>query len=420
MTVINSIGCNSTVDIPIQISAPVVDFDVFPSNRGCTAFDVQFNNLTVSPAPVVSWQWTFGPAGATSTDENPMFTYQNPGFYTVSLIAVDSLGCTDTLTRNNYISVFEAIPRFTADEPINCINNPIVFFNTSMGSGLNYLWDFGDGTTSTVTNPVHTYTTNGVYDVSLTVTDFNGCDSTLILPGYVTIADPLIQIQADSTFADCPPLLVNFSAQALTSHTFTDWNWDFGDGASATGINPSHVYIQSGSFDIGLTATTTAGCTATILEPDLIQITGPEASFSFTPGVVCPGEPITFTTQNVVNVTDFTWDLGNGVLDSGASIIYAYPDSGIYYPILIAEDNSGCQVVLRSPDSILVYPKPIADFTLSAGQLCGGDTITFTDLSMSDNAILQLAMGFWLYHFYAPKSQPLSFLILVLMMSASW
>lgn len=391
---ISDIGCDGRVTVTIPVSEPLVDFDVLPANRGCTEFEAQFVNLTSSPSPIANWDWTFGPAGATSTDESPMFTYVNPGFYTVSLIATDTLGCTDTLTRRNYISVFEAIPQFVVDEPVNCANNPIVFLNTSLGSGLSYFWDFGDGNTSTATNPVHTYTTDGLFDVSLTVTDFNGCDSTLILPDYINISDPLISLTADSTFADCPPLLVNFTAQALSSHTFTTWNWDFGDGASSTGINPSHLYIESGTFDIGLDATTTAGCVANITEPDYIQISGPEASFSFTPGVVCPGDPITFTTQNVVNVSEFTWDLGNGVLDSGASIVYAYPDSGIYYPILIAEDAGGCQVVLRSPDSILVYPKPIADFSVSAGQLCGGDTLTFTDLSTSDNPIQQWQWDF--------------------------
>jgi len=394
LTVFNSIGCAASVSRTLEVSQPLVDFEALPANRGCTVFDVQFNNLTVSPAPVASWEWTFGPAGATSTDRDPVFSYRNPGFYTVSLIATDSLGCTDTLTRRNYISVFEAVPRFSADEPINCINNPIVFFNTSTGSGLDYFWDFGDGNTSTATNPVHSYTANGVYDVSLTVTDFNGCDSTLLLPGYITIADPLISIQADSTFSNCPPLLVNFNARANSVHTFTNWNWDFGDGASSTGIDPSHVYIESGLFDISLTATTTAGCVANIFEPDFIRINGPEADFSFSPGTACPGEPITFTTQNVANVTDFTWDLGNGTIETGSSLVYAYPDSGIYFPILIAEDGAGCQVAIRSPDSILIYPKSVAAFSMSTGQVCSGDPITFTDQSTSDNPIRQWQWDF--------------------------
>lgn len=384
----NSAGCNEQLSIPVPVSEPVVDFQVLPDVRGCAPYTVQFDNLTTSVSNVTNWQWTFGPAGATSTDENPIFTYTNPGTYTVSLIASDTLGCTDTLTRRNYISVFQAIANFNADEPINCVNNPITFFNTSIGNGLSYLWDFGDGTTSTVTNPIHSYTANGVYDVSLTVTDFNGCDSTLFLPGYIIIADPLISIMADTTAAACPPLLVNFTANALSPHSFTAWNWDFGDGASSTGINPSHLYLESGDFDVSLMGTTTAGCVANVVEPDFIQIGGPQVDFSFTPGTACPGEPISFTTQNVVNVSRFIWDFQNGTLDSGANVIYAYPDSGIYYPILIAEDNAGCQVLIQSPDSILIYPKPTADFLISAGQLCGGDTLTFTDQSTSDNQIV--------------------------------
>ncbi len=379
----NSIGCSDDTMITelVKVYEPQVSFAAAPQ-QGCAPLSVTFTNNTISLAPVVSWQWVFGPPGLTSTAQSPTQVFTTPGSWNVSLVAVDSIGCTNSLLKNGEVFVSSPIPNFITAHPINCPNNPMVFVNASTGSGLTYLWDFGDGTTSAALNPTKTYTTPGSYTVSLTVTDFQGCDSTLVVPGFVTIANPVISLSADSTNAECPPLLVNFTGNALSPHPFTTWSWNFGNGSTSAGQNPSHIYINPGNYTVDVTATTAAGCSATFSAPNLITINGPTGSFTIAPTAACPGVPLTFTATSS-NSTIFTWDFNNGALGSGQTTTYAYPAPGIYLPLLILEDSVGCVIVVPNSQPVNIHPVPNLSFTQNLSVLCDSGTVQFTNTSVS-------------------------------------
>ena len=395
LTVQNSLTCSDTETKSQLITANGVTTDFAVSDPSiCAPTTVNFNNLTVSQGPISHWQWAFGPPGATSNQASPSYTYISPGPYTVSLTAIDDIGCTDTEVKSSYIFVSQPIPGFYVDHPNNCANNPIPFINTSIGAGLSYFWEFGDGNTSTAANPVHTYTANGIYDVRLTITDFQGCDSTIFFPGYISIANPVVDFVADTTSSDCPPLLVNFTATAFSNHGFNSWQWDFGDSTSSIGQNPSHIYTSSGNFDVSLTATAPSGCQATVQKPDLINISGPTGSFTFAPQQVCPGIPITFIGSGSGNIVKYTWDFNNGVLGNGQTVAYAYPNSGVYHPLLIMEDSTGCEVVIQVPDSVVIFPKPQAQFAVVNGSLCDSGLVSFTNQSASQSPIISYNWDF--------------------------
>lgn len=390
----NSLGCidDTTFTDLISVYEPQVAFVAVPDD-GCAPLDVTFTNNTTSLAPVVSWQWTFGPVGAGSTQESPSYTYTQAGSWPVSLTATDSIGCQNSVNQNNAVFVTRPVANFFADFPVNCPNNNVVFTNTSSGSGLNYLWDFGDGNTSGAFSPVHQYANPGTYTVSLTVTDFQGCDSTLVLPSYITIADPQIGLVADTTTADCPPLLVNFTGQALSPHTFTAWNWTFGNGASSTGQSPSHIYANPGTYTVTVKATAGSGCTDSVAVPNLITVNGPTGSFTFAPNSVCPNEPVTFTgTSN--NASIFTWDFNNGALGTGQTTTYGYPAAGVYTPLLILEDSVGCQVIVPGQNTITVHPTPTSAFTASNTLFCDSGQVAFTNTSSSTLPVSGLTWDF--------------------------
>ena len=394
--VVNSIGCFDDTIISKQISVyePQVAFTAVPA-QGCAPLSVTFTNNTTSLAPITNWQWSFGPAGATSTQQSPTFVYNNPGSWNVGLTATDSIGCPTTLIKPNAVFVSRPIANFVAQYPINCPNNPITFANSSTGSGLSYLWDFGDNTTSTALNPTHTYTANGSYTVSLTVTDFQGCDSTLVIPNYITIADPLISLLADTTNADCPPLIVNFTGNVISPHSFTTWNWDFGDGGTSIGQNPSHIYATPGSYTVGVTASAPSGCNATATIPNLININGPSGSFTISPTAVCPGVPITFTATSP-DATIFTWDFNNGSLGFGQTTTYIYPASGVYLPLLILEDSVGCVIVVPNSQPVNIHPVPVASFNQSQAVLCDSGTVAFSNTSVSTAPVSSINWNFGL------------------------
>ena len=389
----NSLNCldDTTYNSLIKVYNPSADFGVL-DQTGCVPFSVTFNDNSSSLAPITTWNWSFGPPGATSGAQSPTYTYTTPGLYSVSLTTIDSVGCSDTNTRPAYIYVTEPIADFSVAHPINCVNNPIFFVDQSSGVAFSHFWEFGDGNTSNVQNPIHSYTANGLYNAKLTITDINGCTSTDSI--LITIETPLVNFVADTTSADCPPLLVNFTATVFSSHTFSNWTWDFGDMSGSVVQNPSHLYVVPGDYDVTVVASTAAGCSTTVAFPDLIQVGGPYGSFSFGPQQVCPGDPVTFTGTGTANVASYFWDLGGGILDTGQVVNMGYTIPGIYYPALIVEDTSGCQVLLTTQDSIEVYALPVADFNHTAPVLCDMGVVNFMDQTSSVNPLISWEWDF--------------------------
>ncbi|MGE0076220.1 MAG: MBG domain-containing protein [Bacteroidales bacterium] len=140
---------------------------------------VQFTDETEG---ATSWSWDFGD-GSTSVEQNPSHTYTTAGTYTVSLTASDGYD-TETLVKNNFISAKAIVAAFSADKTLGALPT-VTFTDASQGNITSWNWDFGDGSTSVVQNPVHKYTTCGIYTVSLTVSD--GVNSkTLVKENYIT------------------------------------------------------------------------------------------------------------------------------------------------------------------------------------------------------------------------------------------
>lgn len=153
------------------ITAPTASFSITTSTSGYAPLVVKFKD-TSTGAPT-SWLWTFG-NGTTSSSQNPSCTYNSPGVYTVSL-KTSNAGGSNTITKTNYINVRQPLPiaSFSANVTFGKKPLSVTFRNTSTGA-TSYSWSFGDGTTSTLQSPVHTYSKSGSYSVSLTATNQSG------------------------------------------------------------------------------------------------------------------------------------------------------------------------------------------------------------------------------------------------------
>jgi gliding motility-associated-like protein len=150
---------------------------------------------------------------------------------------------------------------------LNCIPNPLSFFDNSITGNSNdpisnWLWDFGDGTTSNSQNPNHVYTTAGTYSVNLTVTTDAGCTnnngaSPIIVNAY---PNPVASFTVNSTLLNLPYDVLVCTNQSSGATTY---NWNFGDGNTSTAVNPSYLYTSVGEYLIQLIATSNFGCTDT-------------------------------------------------------------------------------------------------------------------------------------------------------------
>jgi parallel beta-helix repeat protein len=181
LTVKNSLGSDSKektgyITVGSAVLAPVSNFS---SNvtKGNAPLSVQFKDeSTNSPT---SWEWNFGD-GKTSTEQNPSHTYETVGTYTVNLTAMNYGGSNST-TKTDYITITSdtsaPVASFTSDANSGQVPFTVKFTDTSTGKVSSWNWDFGDGSTSTDQNPIHTYVAEGSYTVTLTATGPGGSNT---------------------------------------------------------------------------------------------------------------------------------------------------------------------------------------------------------------------------------------------------
>jgi PKD repeat protein len=226
---------------------PIADFSGSPTS-GLPPLDVAFSDLSLNT--ISSWAWDFGD-GNTSSIQHPQHFYNDPGLYSVFL-TVTGPGGSDTHTKTDYISVQYAAP--TAD----FVGNPTLgfppltvnFTDVSSDSVNTWSWDFGDGNTSLIQNPVHIYQNEGIYNVSLTVSGPGGSD-TEIKNDYILVLypSPTADFIGDPT-SGYFPLTVNFTD--LSSGVIDSWTWNFGDGGTSMVQSPAHTYQNSGNYTVTL------------------------------------------------------------------------------------------------------------------------------------------------------------------------
>ena len=387
-------GCVDTITYPNAIT--VIGINTYfeaDDTVGCRPMPVQFTDMSSSiSGTITNWSWTFGD-GNTSNLQNPAHVYNNVGNYAVSLTTTDSEGCTQTYNRPNYVSATGPIPSFTHPN-LTCINNSITITNNSTTQGstiVNYLWDFGDGSTSNVASPSHTYTNAGLYTLTLYMQDGNGCDTTFIKPNAITVDSLIVDFAADSTVGGCTGFIVNFSQ--LVSPNPNSWSWDFGNGITSNIQNPSTVFSTVGSFDVTLIATNTAGCRDTIVKPNFITVNGPIGvlTTSIDTGCIPLGVNFNVLSPNSINQI---WDFGDGTVlaNTNFNFNHIYTDVNTFIPLVVLEDSAGCLVPYYFDTIYTGEVNAILDADLQ--YICTPNVVQFFDSSFANPPA-----DFWLWNF---------------------
>lgn len=379
--IVNQNGCIDSVVMAnyIVIQNIVASFAATPTVV-CTGGAINFNNTSVPPAASASWN--FGD-GNTSTSLNPSNTYTAAGTYTVTLISTDASGCVDTTTGTVLVNQ-TPVANFVADTMVAC-NVPftVTFTNTSTG-GTNYAWDFGDGGTSTLQNPVHTYTAAGTYTVTLIAINAAGpCVDTIVMPAFIVISPPVANF-IHVPDSGCVPLTVNFlSTSTSTIDPIATYSWSFGDGNTALTATPttSNTYTATGIYSVTLIITTANGCTDTISCLNCIKVGSPPfADFGIVDDTVCYGLPVFYNDSSTGNVTGWYWSFGDGGSSTLQNPSYTYGDTGTFAVYLIAYNN-GCSDTSFIDSVTILPPKAQFTYTLSCTNYY---TVQFT--STSDGA----------------------------------
>lgn len=409
-SITHSIGTNGTYDVTLNITdingcvttttriayiavkGPVANFaSVNPG--ACLNATTTFTDLSTPVGDIASWNFNFGD-GNQQTFTAPPFThtYTQYGGYEVSLTITDRTGCSDTYALPASILVTKPFVGFRADT-FYCPQAPLQFSDTSIGAGLTYFWDFGDGNTSTLSNPQNSYPLGDAsYTVKLVVTDISGCIDSVTKQSYIKIRSPKAAFSIKDSAAFCPPLRTSFTFEGADYQTFY---WSFGDGGISTVLNPTNYYSNYGTYTPTLYTIGPGGCidsaksNVVIHNPNEVQINfGP-------PTTACNSLNVDF---NLVMPPGFKfyYYFGDGSIDSSQRLNFShfYPQPSLSNSYLIIIDSiTGCNAVVYGQPRIDVLGA-IPLFGQDKDEFCEQGTVIFTDFTTKNEPIISSLWDF--------------------------
>jgi gliding motility-associated-like protein len=345
---------------------------------GCPPLLVNFNDL--STGGVNQWAWDFDGNG-TSTLQFPSTSFNSPGLYNVRLVATNTgNGSTDTAFLT--IRVFQPpIANFMAPDRYGCIPpcHTVNFVNQTLPGEspiTQFIWDFGGSLgTSQQFQPSFCYNQIGNFDVTLLVSDSNGCTASLTRPNYVVIgSQPNAAFTPSATQSCTSPLNVSFNNTSSSSTSPLTYQWSFGGGANSTAQNPNHVYFN-GIFDPQLVVTDTIGCTDTATAH--IEVTQVTADFSADQTAACIGQAVNFTDLTTF-ASSWSWNFGDAGTSTQQNPSHTYNAAGTYTVTLTVTYN-GCTDTETKTAYITVTPPVTGNFTSTDPTNCTAPwQVTFT------------------------------------------
>jgi gliding motility-associated-like protein len=369
VTLVATNACGSdtaTYDVLVQ-SNDVTAFFNTDTLQGCAPLTVNFTQYSIG---ATNWGWDFGD-GNVSMQQNPAHTYTTPGSYTVQLFADN--GCSyDTTTQVITVLASPAVAFTWAPDSL-CAGDAFQFTNLTPNTGA-ITWTFGDGTTSVLSDPVHSYATAGTWTVTATVTsNLTGCVAALAQP--VTVKATPVAAMAPSPASGCAPLTVQFQ----NSSTDSGYNaWDLGDGNSSGSPNPTHTYTLPGTYVVQLVAQNLSGCTDTAYTQVQVHPV-PTAAFTHTPDSSCVAPATVQFINQSLGAVGYTWSFSNGQSSTLNDPVMSFAGPATHTIQLVAVNAFGCTDTTQG--SFTVHPTPVAAFSADPQPGCDTYPVQFTNAS---------------------------------------
>lgn len=315
--------CADTATYTVMISNATADFEV--PDTTCSDVLIDFIDLsTTNNGTIFSWEWDFGD-GSSSTDSDPTYGYTVPGTYTITLIVISDIGCTDTISKD--ITIYDAPTPVIG--PIDfCSGLTIDFINDSDPLADNFWWDFGTGDpadTSVLANPTFTYATYGPYTVTLVAQRGTICETSTDIDIIVSDLSGAISMP-DSACANTEIDFMDLSV-TIDGTTLTEWEWDFGDLTTSDLQNPTHIYTTGGDYTVIFVVHSDIGCTDTIMQDIYIQSS--PVAFAGADTAVCLMDPSLDLNGIVTGADGGIWTGDGGVFSPSNTDLDA-----TYFPTL--------------------------------------------------------------------------------------
>jgi PKD repeat protein len=390
LTVTAANTCVNTFTVPINVYPKPKA--LFSLSSACVGAITSFSNNSIGFAgePILSQSWNFGDGIGTATILNPTYSYSAQNTYSVQLI-VNTANCKDTLVQNILINT-KPTANFSVVPSSGCPTLSVSFTNSSSNAN-SYTWDFGNGNSSTITNPSEVFTntlsTNRIYTISLTALTGVGCSDTKTT-SVTVFSKPLANLSVNAP-AGCSPVAATFSNSSVGALNYL---WSFGDGNtsnSSAGIL-SHTFTNNTlliqTYTTQLISISANGCRDSV---NVYVTAYPKPIFNFTmvPNSGCT--PLTINFPSVPGVVSYQWNFGDGSpVSNSTNPTHTFTNSTTttknYTVQLVASNAFSC--IDTTYGSPTVFPKPQANFTSTFLQGCSPLAVTFTNTSTGSSSYL--------------------------------
>jgi gliding motility-associated-like protein len=388
-------GCRDTLQRSIRVfPKPHADFTM-PNDSGCSPFNALFTNTSIphdtGDISIMSFVWDLG-NGFSNITQDAFGQYLSKqvldSSYTVKLFATSEHGCKDT-ARHTVVSHPIPVASFTNNISQGC--GPLgVQFTSNSTLANSYKWNFGDGGTSMLSGPLHSFQSyplvDSVFSVSFSVLSVFGCESDTVRGNIITRYKPIADFitGADSICSSGPISFTNQSIGAITN------SWNFGTGNTSSAINPVAQFAglpdRDTAYSVRLIVTSPYSCKDTAIKQITVNPL-PDAQFDMVvPG--CTPLPVTFNNTSLRGVRH-EWDFGDGGEDSVMNPSKVFVNglqltTQQFLVTLKTVSQSGC--IDTAKQVVTIYPKPIAAFSSPIYQGCGPLSVSFNNQSVSNHS----------------------------------
>jgi gliding motility-associated-like protein len=370
--------CTDTAYVYVHVQpGPLASFSL-SDDEACDSLTL---SVTESSVSAISWNWNMGNGNTYTIQSPPDQTYLTPGIHPITLMVEAANGCIDQTQQQVQVNP-SPIADFSALDV--CLGDTAQFIDqstTSFGQPLvSWSWDFGDGTTDNLQNPVHYYGSGGFYDVLFEVSTANCSDDTLI---QINVENPPTSAFTADVVEGCSPLAVSFTNASSGAVSYL---WNFGDGNISTDTNAVHVFsnttINSVVYSVELTSVNAFGCSNTT-SMDVTVYGQTVAAFTSNASPACAPYEVQFNNTSS-GASGFEWNFGDGSPVTNAispSHLFSNNTDFIQYyeTMLVAFSSNGCHDTTYQ--TITSYPDPDFTFNISAQSGCTPLTVNFPTIA---------------------------------------
>ncbi len=344
----------------------------------------KFSFTATTPNPTgatITWYFGDGTTAPGASGVPIIHTYANAGVYCVKFCvgppSPNPTNCTGNCIATKVTVPIQANFLYTlgCNGCLNVINTSTVII--SPPASVSYLWNFGDGNTSTAQNPgQHCYANPGSYTVTLTITYNNNAVPVLTCTSVATQTVIYTPLAINFNTPVCTGSPVNFTS---SPGGFITYSWNFGDGGTAYTASTTHIYNTAGIYTVTLSVTDALGNTCTVTKKDTV-LAG-ISSCTILPAFLCPGS--TATLIGPAGPYTYLWEVETGLNVWAAApgvnntVNYTTTVPGFYHVIVSNANNCTCT---SNKVEVKTVPKPKASFTISPSKnICQpGGMITLT------------------------------------------